>query len=149
MFLGSPDDRRHGHLLPTPLPEPVPDIAVVIASPGNVRVPDKLFLESQFPEDVLFDLRGELAGTVLPLIGHGKTLRIGPVNFEDLEEPGAPDLERSEDVLELDLLPDIALEKRLDLLVAERFVKMSGHDVTSLMIRGLNHSPASQSTSNL
>ena len=68
---------------------------------------------------------------------------------EDLEEPAAPDLEHSQDVFELDLLTVIALEKRPDLMVAERFVKMCGHDVTSLMIRGLNHSPASQSTFNL
>jgi hypothetical protein len=52
-------------------------------------------------------------------------------------------------VLELDLLINISSEKSPDLLVAEGFVKMSGHDVTSLMIRGLNHSLTSESTFHL
>lgn len=80
---------------------------------------------------------------------HGKTPRVGPVVLEDLEKSAASDLEDTEDVLELDLLSNVAPKKRSNLLVAEGFVKVSGHDGTSLMIRGLNHSLTSQSTFHL
>ena len=62
--------------------------------------------------------------------GKNATAASGP------EKPISYNFENTEDVLELDLPPDIALKKRPDLLVAEGFVKMTGHDVTSLMIRG-------------
>jgi hypothetical protein len=78
VLLGSLDDRRHRHLLAINLPEAVPDIAVVITSQGNLKVLDQPLLEAQFPKDVLFDLRGQLAGAALALIGDGKTSWVGP-----------------------------------------------------------------------
>ena len=90
------------------------------------------FQDLQFPTIVVEDKSGENAASVS-----------GP------EKSCSYNFENTEDVLELDLPPDIALKKRPDLLVAEGFVKMTGHDVTSLMIRGLNHSSTSQSTFHL
>ena len=61
VLLGPLDDCRDGDLLAILVPEPVPDIAVVVGPERDFGGLDQAFLKLEFLEDVLFDLGRELA----------------------------------------------------------------------------------------
>jgi hypothetical protein len=128
VFFGPLNDCRNGDLLMVLIPETVPNIAIVIAPERNLGIFDQTFFESEFTEDVLFDLGCNFSRTAFSLVSDRKSQRILPVFLENLEEPTPSDLQNAQDVLDLDFLVDIPFEKISDLLIAEGFVKMSGHD---------------------
>jgi hypothetical protein len=149
VLLGPLDDRRNGDLLTILVPEPVPDITVVVGLERNLGGFDQAFFQLEFLEDVLFDLGGDLVRAVCPPISDREPTRIIPILSEDLEEAASPDPQDTQEVSQLDLPVIVSLEQSSNLLIAERFVQLFGHGITSLFIRMLNHSRTPQSTFNL